>query len=109
MLTLSIRYTIDPNKFNDFKEYVEAELEPIRKSGGKIVGYFYPTEFSGATNEALGLIDFPSLAEYEVYRKALADDPGHKRSVTRLQQSGAVIAMNRSILERAQSSNSVQS
>ncbi|HEY7095359.1 MAG TPA: NIPSNAP family protein [Terriglobales bacterium] len=109
MLTLSIRYTIDPNKIADFKAYVEAELGPIRTSGGKIVGYFYPTEFSGATNEALGLIDFPTLAAYEEYRNVLANDPGHKKSVARLQQSGAVIAMNRSILERVTTSNSVQS
>jgi len=53
MITLSIRYTIDPNKLSDFKTYIDAELEPIRRSGGKVVGYFLPTDFSGPTNEAL--------------------------------------------------------
>ena len=43
MITLSIRYTINPNKLSDFKEYVEAEQNPIHRSGGQIIGYFLPT------------------------------------------------------------------
>lgn len=100
MITLSIRYTLDPNKLSDFKTYADAEQEPIRRSGGKIVGYFLPTDFSGPTNQALGLIELPSLAVYEQYRKALADDPEHKKNVARLEQSGVVVAMNRSIIQR---------
>ncbi len=100
MITLSIRYTINPNKLRDFRNYVEAEQEPIRRSGGKILGYFFPTDFSGPTNEALGLIDLPTLAEYETYRCALANDSEHKKNVAQLEQSGAVLAMNRSILQR---------
>ncbi len=100
MITLSIRYTLDPNKLGDFKTYAEAEQEPIRRSGGNIVGYFLPTDFAGATNEALGLIELPSLAAYEHYRKALADDPEHKKNATRLQQSGVIVAMNRAIIQR---------
>ena len=100
MLTLSIRYTLDPNKLSDFKTYAQTEQEPIRRSGGKIVGYFVPTEFSGPTNEALGLIEFPSLAEYEEYRSKLASDPYHKKNAKRLEQSGVIVAMNRSIIQR---------
>jgi len=100
MITLAIRYTIDPNKLNDVKNYVIAELGPIRKSGGKIVGYFLPTEFSGPTNEALGLIEFLNLAEYEKYRKTLAEDPEHKKAAAQLEESGGVLAMNRSLIQR---------
>ena len=102
MITLSIRYTIDPNKLNDFKTYVEGEQEPIRRSGGKILAYFLPTDFSGPTNEALGLIDLPTLAAYEQYRSALANDLDHKKNVARLEQSGAIVSMNRSILQRVE-------
>jgi len=102
MITLSIRYTIDPNKLADFKAYVEAELGPIRQSGGKITGYFLPTDFAGATNEAIGLIDLPSLAAYQEYRAALAENPEHKKNIARLEQSGAVLAMNRSIIQRVE-------
>ena len=100
MVTLSIRYTINPNKLTEFKTYVEAEQDPIRRSGGKVLGYFFPTDFAGPTNEALGLIDLPNVAEYEKYRNALANDPEHKKNAARLEESGAVMAMNRSIIQR---------
>ena len=102
MLTLSIRYTLDPNKLADFRAYAEAEQEPIRRSGGKIVGYFMPTEFSGPTNEALGLIEFASLATYEEYRARLANDPDHKKYAKRLEDSGVVVAMNRTLIQRVE-------
>src|SRR6202045_1162029 len=67
MYTLCIRYTLDPNKTAHFKAYVDAELAAIRRSGGKVVGYFLPTDFAGPTNLAYGLMDFSSLASYERY------------------------------------------
>jgi hypothetical protein len=97
---LAIRYTINPNKLADFREYVAAELGPIRQSGGRVLGYFFPTDFAGPTNEALGLIDISNLTEYEKYRKALAEDPTHKKNAARLEQSGAVLATNRSLIQR---------
>jgi hypothetical protein len=100
MLTLCIRYTIDPNKLAAFRHYVEAEQDPIRRSGGKTLGYFLPTDFAGPTNEALGLIEFPTLDDYATYRRALADDPDHKRNVAELERSGVIVAMNRSLIER---------
>lgn len=100
MITLCIRYTFNPDKLADFKAYVEGEQTPIERSGGKVLGYFLPTDFAGPTNEAMGLIDFPSLAVYEKYRSALANDPDHKRNFARLEQSGASVVMDRSIIER---------
>jgi len=100
MYTLCIRYTLDPNRIAHFRSYVEAELDAIRRSGGKIVGYFLPTDFAGPTNEAYGLIDFLSLASYEQYRRALAADSAHKKNVSELERSGAIVAMHRSIIER---------
>ena len=102
MITLHLRYTIDPNKLSDIREYVEAELKPIRESGGKIVGYYLPTDYAGATNEAFGLIDFPSLAEYEVYRAKLAAHPLHKQYVERLERTGALLSIQRSLIQRVE-------
>jgi hypothetical protein len=99
-LTLCIRYVIDPNRVAHFRTYVAAELEAIRRSGGKIVGYFLPTDFAGPTNEAYGLIDFATLSSYEQYRRALAIDPLHRKNAAELERSGVVVAMNRSIIER---------
>lgn len=100
MLTLCIRYTFNPDRLTDFQAYVEAEQPVIERSGGRILGYFLPTDFAGATNEAMGLIDLPSLSAYEQYRQKLADDPEHQKNIARLEQSGAAAAMNRSIIRR---------
>ena len=100
MYTLCIRYTLDPNKIAHFKAYVDAELVAIRRSGGKVVGYFLPTDFAGPTNLAYGLIDFTSLASYERYRHELAEAADHKTNVAQLERSGVVTATYRSIMRR---------
>lgn len=100
LITLSIRHTIDPNKVADFTAYAQAEQELIRRSGGKTIGYFLPTDFAGPTHEALGLIDFSTLAAYEQYRSALANNPDHKKNVARLEQTGVIVGMTRSIIQR---------
>jgi hypothetical protein len=100
MLTLCIRYSFNPDKLAEFTTYVEGEQAPIERSGGKILGYFLPTDFAGPNNEAFGLIDFPTLAAYEKYRDVLANDPDHKKNFAQLQRSGAAVAMSRSIIRR---------
>jgi len=102
MITLYLRYTIDPNKLADFASYAAAEQIPIRESGGAILGYFLPTDFAGATSEAFGLINFPSLADYEVYRSRLAEHPLHKRNVALLESKGAVLSIQRSLIQRVE-------
>jgi hypothetical protein len=104
LITLFLRYTINPNKLSDIAKYAAYEQIPIRESGGKILGYFMPTDFAGATNEAIGLIDFPSLAEYEIYRAKLAAHPLHKSYVEVLESTGALISIDRSIVQRVESS-----
>ena len=99
MYTLCIRYTLDPNRLKHFRDYVEHELEAIRNAGGKIIGYWLPTDFAGPNNIAYGLIDL-TLASYEQYRKALADDPLHQRNADELNRSGIVLNMERSLIER---------
>ena len=100
MITLCIRYKFAPDKIADVRDYFEDEQKVIERSGGRIVGYFLPMDFAGPTDEAIGLIDLPSLAAYETYRQVLADDPEHKRNIGRLEQSGAGVAMNRSFIQR---------
>jgi hypothetical protein len=99
--TLCIRYTLDPNLLRDFRIYVANELPVIVRSGGQVIGYFLPTDFAGPTNIAYGLIDFASLSAYEHYRAVLAADPEHKRNAAALENSGAVVATERSIVARA--------
>lgn len=102
MITLYLRYTIDPNKLSAFNKYVEEEQKAITESGGKITGYYAPTDFAGATNEGFGIIDFSSLAEYEIYRAKLAVHPLHKENVAALEKSGAVLSIYRSLIQRVE-------
>lgn len=108
MITLYLRYILDPNKLSDFATYAAEEQIPIHESGGKVVGYFLPTDFAGATNEAFGLIDFPSLAEYEIYRARLAAHPLHKKNAAALQSSGAVHSLQRSLIQRVEPAKELQ-
>ena len=100
MHTLCLRYTIDPNRLDAFRTYLDHELPVIEAAGGRILGYFLPTDFAGRTDTAYGLIDFASLAAYETYRAALAADPLHVRNVAALTGSGAVLATDRSFIRR---------
>ena len=101
MLTLCIRYTLDAAKLADFEAYARAVAGPIERCGGKLVGYFAPTKFAGATNLGLSLIDFPSLAAYERYRETLAADPEHTEVARRAAQSGIILVEDRSFMQRA--------
>jgi hypothetical protein len=100
MYTLCIRYTLDPNRIDGFRIYVENELPVIREAGGRNVAYFLPTDFAGPTNVGYGLVEIETLAEYERYRQALAEDPTHVRNATALAASGAVLSMERSFIRR---------
>ena len=100
MITLSIRYTIDARKRDDFERYARALGGIIPRCGGELVGYWLPTRFAGPTNAALALIDFPSLAAYEQYRERLAKDHDNIESVRRADESGCILVEDRAVLER---------
>jgi len=72
MITCFIEYTIDADKTEEFEHYANLWIPLVEKFGGQHLGYFLPSE--GASNIALALFNFASLAEYELYRnKSLAD------------------------------------
>ena len=66
MVTCFINYIIDANKIKEFEHYANLWIPLVNKFGGQHNGYFLPSE--GASNVALALFTFPSLAEYEQYR-----------------------------------------
>jgi len=98
MITCCIQYTLDPRKVTDFEEYATRWPPIIRRCGGELRGYYLPKE--GANNFALALIDFGSLAEYEIYRTRLADDDDAKANVAFAMSSGCILAESRSFLRR---------
>lgn len=101
MITLCIRYTIDPGKLAAFEAYATGLAQPIERCGGTLVGYYLPTKFAGPTNLALALIDFPSLAAYEQYREKLAGDRDGIENAARVERSGCILVEDRTILQRA--------
>ena len=102
MYTLFLRYTIDPNKLADWRIYAQAEFAPITESGGRITGYYAPTEFAGATSEAFATIDVGTMAEYEVYRAKLAAHPRHKENARKIEASGATHSVYRAIIQKVE-------
>ncbi len=102
MYTLFLRYTLDPNKLADWRAYAQAEFAPITASGGRITGYYAPTDFAGATSEAFATIDVGTLADYEIYRARLAAHPAHQENVRRIEASGAIHSTYRAILQKVQ-------
>ena len=102
MYTLFLRYTIDPNKLADWLAYAQAEFAPITESGGRITGYYAPTEFAGATSEAFATIDVGTMAEYEVYRANLAAHPKHKANAAEIEASGAIHSIYRAIIKKVE-------
>jgi hypothetical protein len=100
MITLYIRYTLDPTKLRDFEAYARALVTPIERCGGTPAGYYLPTKFAGPMNAAVGLIDFPSLAAYETYREKLGADPEAGEITRRLEASGALLNEDRSFMSR---------
>ena len=114
MFTCVIRYEVDPNKLNEFREYAEAWIELIEKYGGKHHGYFLPpTEaerkslpdptFSfpglgvkGPSNMGFALFSFESVEKYEAYKRDVADDEGCKIATARFDETKCFTRYERS-------------
>lgn len=73
MVTCYLRYVIDPNLLGEFEAYAKMWIPLVQRFGGQHHGYFLPSE--GASNIALALFSFPSLAAYEKYRADSLQDP----------------------------------
>ena len=101
MITCCIQYTLDPRLIGAFEDYATRWLPIIERCGGDLVGYYLPKE--GANNYALALIDFASLADYELYRQRLAADPDAKQNVADATRSGCILVETRSFLRRSAS------
>ncbi len=100
MITLVIRYTLDVRKFAEFERYARTWTEMIPRNEGKLVGYFVPTKIAGPTNIAYALIQFPNLTVYERYRDNLMRDPDVIRNIADVENAGAILIEERSILKQ---------
>ena len=100
MLTLCIRYTLDPGRLAEFEAYAAALRWPVNRCGGAFVDYYLPTRIAGPTNGAVGCIDLPELGAYERYRAALMVDEGAVACLRRAEAAGCILNEERSFVRR---------
>lgn len=96
MITCVIDYVIDPAKIDAFERFGQCWIELVNRHGGTHHGYFLPGE--GASDRALALFSFPSLAAYEQYRALFGEDPDFLAADRIRDESGCVVRYDRSFM-----------
>lgn len=72
MISCIIEYEIDRTREVEFERWCRIWLQLTAKFGGVHHGYFLPSE--GDSDRAYAVFSFDSLADYERYRVAAAQD-----------------------------------
>jgi hypothetical protein len=114
MFTCFIRYRVEPDKLDEFRQYAHTWISLIRKYGGTHHGYFVPgadgdnlpnAAFSfpglgteGPANIAVALFSFPSIEAYEQYRAAVANDEDCKAATARFNETKCFSSYERTFL-----------
>ena len=96
MITCVVEYVIDPAKIDAFERFGRRWMDLVDRHGGTHHGYFLPAE--GASDKALALFSFPSLAEYERYRARFGTDPDFIDADGIRDESGCVLRYDRSFM-----------
>ncbi|OZM72771.1 NIPSNAP family protein [Amycolatopsis antarctica] len=96
MITCVVEYVIDPSKIDAFERFGRRWMELVDLHGGTHHGYFLPAE--GASDKALALFSFPSLAAYEEYRGLFGTDPGFIEADRIRDESGCVLRHERTFM-----------
>ncbi|MCA1617160.1 MAG: NIPSNAP family protein [Acidobacteria bacterium] len=87
---------IDPDKLEEFETYAKMWIPLVEKFGGSHHGYFLPHE--GASDLALALFSFPSLAAYEEYRVKAATDTECQAALAYYKETRCFIRYERSFM-----------
>jgi len=101
VITCVVDYTIDASKVDAFEAFARTWIGLVNQHGGVHHGYYLPSE--GASDRALALFSFPSLAEYEQYRTLFGVDPDFVAADRFRDESGCVIRYERSFMRPVQS------
>ncbi len=94
MVTCYLRYVIDPSKIAEFEQYAKLWIPLVERFGGQHHGYFLPSE--GASNVALALFTFPSLARYEEYRSRSVEDSECRDAIRYGKETACIVSFERS-------------
>ncbi|GAB2665440.1 NIPSNAP family protein [Nocardia goodfellowii] len=96
MITCVVEYVIDPTKIEAFERFGRRWIELVNRHGGTHHGYFLPGE--GASDKALALFSFSSLAAYEQYRALFGVDADFIEADRIRDESGCVLRYERSFM-----------
>ena len=96
MITCVVDYVIDPAKLDAFERFAREWIRLVNAHGGRHHGYFLPAE--GASDRALALFSFPSLADYETYRARFGIDPEFVAADRLRDESGCVTRYDRTFM-----------
>ena len=96
MITCVVDYVIDPAKTAEFEEFARRWMTLVEREGGTHHGYFLPAE--GASDRAVALFSFPSLAAYEQYRTLFGVDPDFVAADEIRDRSGCVLRYDRTFM-----------
>jgi hypothetical protein len=96
VITCYLHYVIDPYKLKEFEHYAKLWIPLVTRMGGTHHGYFLPHEV--ASDIALALFSFPSLATYEDYRKKLAVDPECQAALAYAEETRCILRYDRSFM-----------
>jgi hypothetical protein len=87
---------IDPAKIDAFERFARRWIQLVDAHGGRHHGYFLPSE--GASDKALALFSFPSLAAYEQYRTLFGTDPDFIEADRIRDESNCVLRYERTFM-----------
>jgi hypothetical protein len=96
VITCVVEYVIDPAKVDAFERFGRRWIELVSQHGGTHHGYFLPSE--GASDKALALFSFPSLAAYEQYRALFGVHPDFIEADRIRDDSGCVLRYERTFM-----------
>ncbi|QAY78767.1 NIPSNAP family protein [Sphingosinicella sp. BN140058] len=96
MITCVVHYVIAPKRLDAFEAFAQAWMCLVAQHGGVHHGYYLPAE--GASDLAIALFSFDSLAAYERYRQRFGVDPEFIAADRIRDESGCVLRYERSFL-----------
>jgi hypothetical protein len=96
VITRVLHYVIASDKIPEFERFAQEWMRLVNKHGGEHHGYFLPAE--GASDQALALFSFESLAAYERYRGLFGSDPEFIAADRIRDESGCVLHYDRTFM-----------
>ena len=96
MITCVVSYVIDPTEIQAFERFGRRWMNLVTQNGGIHHGYFLPAE--GASDRALALFSFESLAAHDKYRARFGVDPAFIEADRIRDESHCVIRYERTFM-----------